>query len=114
MNNFLKGIIGASIALTLAGGAQAAVQENASTTAQDQTMDNTKATTTKAKKSKAKKSKSSTSTGSSSAGQTGTSDSMSTNNNNTSGNGSAEGAGTMNGVGKTSADTPSPQTTNGK
>ncbi|WP_332878204.1 hypothetical protein [Massilia sp. S19_KUP03_FR1] len=108
MNHILKGIIGASIALTLAGGAQAAGQDNATTTAQDKTMDNatSAATTPKAKKTKAKKTKSSTSTGASGAGQTGTSGN--------SGNGSAEGAGTMNGVGKTSQDGGMPQTTNGK
>jgi hypothetical protein len=111
MNNFLKGIIGASIALTLAGGAQAAGQENAAATAQDKAMDSTTSTTTatatpKAKKTKAKKAKPSTSTGASGSGQTGASGNA--------GNGSAEGAGTMNGVGKTSQDGGTPQTTNGK
>ena len=108
MNKFLKSIISMAVALTLAGGAQAAAQESATATTQEKTMDNAASNTTmpKAKKTKAKKAGSSTSTGASGAGQTGTSGN--------SGNGSAEGAGTMNGVGKTSQDGGMPQTTNGR
>jgi hypothetical protein len=124
MNNLLKGIIGASIALALAGGAEAAGQENAATTAQDKTLNDASSptqSTPKAKKtSKAKKAKSSTSSGSSSSGNTGTSGAetqkSSSGTSSTSGSagssgqlgntgsGSAESAGTMNGVGKTSTD----------
>jgi hypothetical protein len=125
MNNLLKGIIGASIALALAGGAQAAGQENAATTAQDKTLNDAGTpmqSTPKAKKStKAKsKMKSSTSSGSSGTGTTGTSGAesqkSSSGTSSTGGSqgssgqlgntqsGSAESAGTMNGVGKTSMD----------
>jgi cytoskeletal protein RodZ len=74
INHLFKGIIGASIALALAGGAQATGQENASTTAPDKTQNDAstpKKSMPKAKKT-AKKSKSTTtSQGSSTSGQSG-------------------------------------------
>lgn len=76
MNQLLKGLIGASIALALAGGAQASGQENASTTAPDKTQNDAstpkKSAAKATKATKAKKSKStSSSEGSSTSGQSG-------------------------------------------
>jgi hypothetical protein len=72
INSLLKGIIGASIALALAGGAQASGQENASSTAPDKTQNDASTPNKSAAKAKAKKStKKSTTTGSQGSSATG-------------------------------------------